>query len=181
MSTAYTTSSVTAYIAYATWTIDQYNTWLSQGCPEDTNVKSLVLSFSSISELSSNIYKLPNLKCLKIRGTNISTLPSEIGLLTLLSTLDISFTNISDLKPVCKLVNLECLYASKTHITELPVEMVELKKLVVLDLANNNIRLMKSQLLLFFEQLTFLGINKMNCSEMTLQFIIFNKLQFFNL
>ena len=183
------------------WTVYEYNTWMSQGCPENTKVKSLVLSFSGISELSSDIYKLGDLECLEIRHTNITTLPSEIGLLTLLSSLDISdtkiesfpdsisnlknlselfisLTNISDLTPVCKLVNLEALYAAKTRITELPVEISNLKNLTLLDISSNNIKMAK-ELVSFFKTLTFLGVSTLSCCKMTLQHVLQNKKQFF--
>jgi internalin A len=186
----------------SSWTVYEYNTWISQGCPENTKVKSLVLSFSGISDLSADIYKLSNLECLEIRHTTIATLPSEIGMLTLLSSLDISdtkiesgkdsisnlknlselfisLTNISDLTPVCKLVNLEALYAAKCRITELPVEISGLKNLTLLDISSNNIGLLKSQLVPFFKQLTFLGISKLSCCKMTLQYVLQNKKQFF--
>ena len=117
------------------------------------NLQSLDLSATQISEseLPQSIGKLTNLQSLNLSDTKISELPQSVSELTSLQSLDLSGTKISELpQSVSKLTSLQSLDLSGTKISELPQSVSKLTSLQSLNLSNTQI----SELPQFFDKLT---------------------------
>jgi len=99
---------------------------------------SLLLSFSRLIELPSEIGSLKNLRELDLSKNEISSLPSEITQLTLIEKLDLSSNRFSTFPQEIFLLNR--LYDLKIHsnqLESLPPEIAKLKNLISLDLSDN--------------------------------------------
>ncbi len=116
--------------------ISELPAWFSQL----TNLTSLYLSETQISELPAWLSQLTNLTSLDFSVTQISKLPESLGQLTNLTSLDFSVTQISKLpESFGQLTNLTSLDFSETQISKLPESFGQLTKLTSLNLSRTQI------------------------------------------
>ena len=122
-------------------------TELPSSIGELSNLQSLSLRNTHITELPSSIGELSNLQSLDLGNTQIKELPSFIGELSNLQSLDLGGTQITELPSfIGELSNLQLLYLSGTQITELPLSIGELSNLQLLNLFGTQITKLPSSI-----------------------------------
>ena len=151
------------------WTITEYQEWINNGMPINTQVLKLDLSFNkftlpkSIGKSTTLIGSLTQLTTLNLSNNNLTTLPESIGNLTQLTelyldnnqltTLPESFGNLTQLtkldldnnqlttlpESIGNITELTSLYLEYNNLTTLPESIGNITQLNQLDLSNNNL------------------------------------------
>jgi len=104
-----------------------------------TNLSSLTINETNLTNLPPGIWELKNLSILDLSRNKLSTLPPEIGRLKNLTKLDLSWNKLSRLPPeIGELTNLTVLSLDMNNLRTLPPEIGRLKNLTKLDLSGNN-------------------------------------------
>lgn len=145
------------------WTITEFQRWMNNGCPSNTNITHLYMESCGLDVLPQEIGLIQTLQVLVVRDNNLTCLPPEIGLLSSLTFLNCADNLISQLPPeIGKLTNLvdfmvygnklvelppeiglltslKYFYCSLNALTTLPHEIGELRSLVYFDVCENKI------------------------------------------
>ncbi len=103
-------------------------------------LKTLHLTRSQITKLSSEVGQLQSLTSLNLDGNQLSQLPPEIIELQSLTSLNLDGNQLSQLPPeIIELQNLTSLSLSSNQLSQLPPEIIELQNLTSLSLSSNQL------------------------------------------
>lgn len=118
------------------WVREDYDRWISRGCPVDTNVITLVMVGVGLESLTENIDNLPNLTLLKVSMNNIKKLPTSLTRLRRLAHLYADSNMLEDVSDLPD--TIECLDLSVNFLHTFPDFIFNMPRLNSLRIHHNN-------------------------------------------
>jgi Leucine-rich repeat (LRR) protein len=147
------------------WGYKEYQTWIEDGWPIQSNVYQLMMDSRDIKNVSELIVNLaaglniftvmncglvaiPNsitmckkLMILNLKENKISSLPDDVGDFSQLTLLDCSFNNFTEFpKQLCKCISLYEIRFNNNKIVKLPKEIGQFTNIWTLDFSNNQLK-----------------------------------------
>ncbi|KAK5575716.1 hypothetical protein RB653_006850 [Dictyostelium firmibasis] len=105
------------------------------------NLKSLILDFNKITEISDCITLLPNLNHLSLAANQLTEVPEFLSQLKSLETLEIGINQFTTFPlNICKIKSLTSLHLETNNIKSLPEEFLNLENLKDLSLFDNHLK-----------------------------------------
>lgn len=124
----------------STWNYEHLQTWIRNGCQENTNVIELWLGGNDLTSIPPEIGKLKGLTMLALSGNKLTFIPPEIGHLRRLISLYLSRNQLTSIPPeIGQLQNLTVLTLEGNQLTSIPPEIGDLRSLTELALYNNQL------------------------------------------